>query len=141
VPYHGDGPALTDLLSGQVQVMFGTVTSSITQVRAGRLRALAMTSKMRSDALPDVPSVSDFVPDYEAIGFNGIGVPKDTPAAIIDMLNREINAALADDTMKARLADLGLSVLGGSPADFSQLIAEDTKKWAKVIKFAGIKAE
>jgi tripartite-type tricarboxylate transporter receptor subunit TctC len=141
VPYHGDGPALVDLIADQVQVMFGTITSSIAQIRAGKLRALAVTTRTRSDALPDVPTLAETVPGYEAIGFNGIGAPKATPVAIVDKLNKEINAALADDTTKARLADLGLTVLGGSPADFQTLIATETDKWAKVIRFANLKTE
>jgi tripartite-type tricarboxylate transporter receptor subunit TctC len=141
VPYRSAGPALTDLIGGQVQVMFDAIPASIEHIRAGRLRALAVTSATRLDALPDIPTVGDFVPGYEASGVNGIGAPKNTPAEIVDRLNREINAALADPKIKARLADLGLTVLPGSPADFGNLIAEETDKWAKVITFAGIKQE
>jgi tripartite-type tricarboxylate transporter receptor subunit TctC len=141
VPYRSAGPALTDLIGGQVQVMFDAIPASIGHIRAGRLRALAVTSATRLDALPDIPTVGDFVPGYEASGVNGIGAPKNTPAEIVDRLNREINAALADPKIKARLADLGLTVLPGSPADFGNLIAEETDKWAKVITFAGIKQE
>ena len=141
VPYRGGGPALTDLLGGQVQVYFGPMPPSIEHIRSGKLRALGVTSAGRSQALPDIPSVSDFVPGYEASQWYGIGVPKNTPSEIIDKLNKEINAGLGDLKMKARLADLGGTPLVGSPADFSRLIAEDTEKWAKVIKFAGIKLE
>ena len=141
VPYRGAAPALTDLLGGQVQVMFGTMPSSIEYIRAGKLRALAVTTATRSEALPDIPTVGEFVPGYEASGWYGIGAPKNTPAEIIDKLNKEINAALADPKMKARLADLGGTVLAGSPADFGKLIADETEKWGKVVKFAGIKPE
>ena len=141
VPYRGGGPALTDLLGGQVQVYFGPMPPSIEHIRSGKLRALGVTSARRSQALPDIPSVSDFVPGYEASQWYGIGVPKNTPSEIIDKLNKEINAGLGDLKMKARLADLGGTPLVGSPADFSRLIAEDTEKWAKVIKCAGIKLE
>jgi tripartite-type tricarboxylate transporter receptor subunit TctC len=141
VPYRSAGPALADLIGGQVQVMFDAIPASIEHLRAGRLRALAVTSATRLEALPDIPAVGDFVPGYEASGVNGIGAPKNTPAEIVDRLNKEFNAAIADPRMKARLADLGLTVLPSSPADFGKLIAEETDKWAKVIKFAGIKAE
>jgi tripartite-type tricarboxylate transporter receptor subunit TctC len=141
VPYRGAGPALTDLIAGQVQVYFGTTVASIEYIRAGRLRALAVTTATRSDALPDVPTVGEFVPGYEASVWYGIGAPKNTPAEIVDKLNKEINAGLADPNIKARLADLGGTVLAGSPADFGKLIAEETEKWGKVIKFAGIKAD
>jgi tripartite-type tricarboxylate transporter receptor subunit TctC len=140
VPYRGAGPSLVDLLAGQVQVGFPSMPSSIEYVRAGKLRALAVTSATRSDALPDIPTVGEFLPGYEASASYGIGAPKGTPVEIIDMLNKEINAALGDPQMKARLADLGGTPLLGSPADFGKLIAEETEKWAKVIKFAGIKA-
>jgi tripartite-type tricarboxylate transporter receptor subunit TctC len=141
VPYRGGAPALTDLLGGQVQVFFGAVPPSIEYIRAGKLRALAVTTATRSEALPDIPTVSEFVPGYEASGWYGIGVPKNTPVEIVDKLNMEINAALADPKMKARLADLGGEVLAGSPADFRKLIADETEKWAKVIKVAGIKPD
>jgi len=141
LPYRGGGPALTDLLGGQVQVMFPGTVSSIEYIRAGRLRALAVTTATRSDALPDVPTVGEFVPGYEASGWFGIGAPKATPAEIVEKLNKEVNAALDDPKMKARLADLGGTVLPGSPADFGKLIAEDIQKWAKVVKFAGIRPE
>jgi tripartite-type tricarboxylate transporter receptor subunit TctC len=141
VPYRGGGPALPDLLAGQVQVMFPSMSSSIEYVRTGKLRALAVTTATRSDALPQVSTVSDFVPGFEATLWTGIGAPKNTPADIVDKLNREINAGLADPTIKARLADLGGTPLVGSPADFGKLIADETEKWAKVVKFAGIKPE
>jgi tripartite-type tricarboxylate transporter receptor subunit TctC len=141
VPYRGGGPALTDLLGGQVQVYFATTASSIEYIRAGKLRPLAVTTAMRSEVLPDIPTVGEFVPGYESSGWTGVGAPKNTPAEIIDRLNKEINAALAEPKMKARLADLGATVLALSPANFSKLIAEDTDKWAKVVKFAGIKAD
>jgi tripartite-type tricarboxylate transporter receptor subunit TctC len=141
VPYRGGGPAVTDLIAGQVQVMFATTVESIGYIRAGRLRALAVTTATRSEELPDIPTVAEFVPGYEASGWFGIGAPKNTPVEIIQTLNREINAALADPKMKARLADLGGTVLPGSPTDFGKLIADETEKWAKVIKSAGIKAE
>ena len=141
VPYRGAAPALTDLLGGQVQVMFATMPSSIEYIRAGKLRALAVTTATRSEALPDIPTVGDFVPGYEASGWFGIGAPKNTPAEIIDKLNKEINAGLADPKIKARLADLGGTVLAGSPADFGKLIADETEKWGKVIRAANIKPE
>ena len=141
VPYRGGGPAATDLIAGQVQVYFATTVSSIEYVRTGRLRALAVTTAARSEALPDIPTVAEFVPGYEASGWFGLGAPKGTPVEIIDMLNKEINAALADPKMKARLADLGGTVLAGSPADFGKLIAEETEKWAKVIRAANIRPE
>ena len=141
VPYRGGAPALTDLLGGQVQVMFATPGTSIEYIRAGKLRALAVTTATRSEALPDVPTVGDFLSGFEASVWLGVGAPKNTPAEIIDRLNKEINGVLADPKIKARFADLGSTVLPGSPADFGKLIAEDTEKWAKVIKSAGIKAE
>jgi tripartite-type tricarboxylate transporter receptor subunit TctC len=141
VPYRGASPALTDLLSGQVQIFFGTVLGSIGYIRAGRLRALAVTTSKRSEALPELPTVAEFVPGYEASFWAGLGAPRNTPAEIIDKLNREINAALADPKMKARLADLGGTGLTGSPADFGKLIADETEKWGKVIRAANIKPE
>ena len=141
VPYHGSPPALSDLLAGQVHVMFDNMASSIALIRADRLRPLAVTTMTRSETLPNISSVSDFVPGYTASGWNGIGAPKNCPSEIIATLNAEINAALIDPMIKARLADLGGTALPASPADFEALIAEDTEKWAKVIKFAGIKAE
>jgi tripartite-type tricarboxylate transporter receptor subunit TctC len=141
VPYRGGGPALVDLLGGQVQVLFATMSSSIEYVRGGKLRALAVTTATRSPALPDIPTVAEFVPGYESSFWTGVGAPKNTPAEIVDKLNKEINAALADAKMKARLAELGATALPGSHADFGKLIGDETDKWAKVIKFAGIKAE
>ena len=141
VPYRGGGPALTDLISGQVQVMFVTIVSPIEYIRAGRLRALAVTTETRSEALPDIPSVGEFLPGYEASNWFGVGAPKATPAEVVDKLNKEINAGLADPKIKARLADLGSTPLVGSPAEFGKFIADETEKWAKVIKFAGIKAD
>ena len=141
VQYRSSGPALTDLMAGQVQVMFDPLGSSIEYIRAGRLRALAVTTATRSEALPDVPTVGDFVPGYEASLWQGIGAPKSTPPEIVDRLNKEINAALADPKIKARLADLGSTPLVSSPGDFAKLIADETEKWAKVIRAANIKAE
>ena len=141
VPYRGDVPALTDLIGGQVQVMFGSIPPSVEHIRAGKLRALAVTTATRAEALPDIPTVSDFVPGYEASAWYGIGAPRNTPAEIVDKLNKEINAALSDPKIKARLADLGGSVLSGSPADFGKLIADETEKWGKVIRAANIKPE
>jgi tripartite-type tricarboxylate transporter receptor subunit TctC len=141
VPYRGGGPALNDLLGGQVQVYFATTVSSIGHIRAGRLRALAVTTATRSDALPDIPTMAEFVPGYEASFWLGVGAPKATPAEIVEKLNKEVNAALDDLKIKARLADLGGTPLPGSPADFGKLIAEETEKWAKVIRAANIKAE
>jgi len=141
VPYRGGGPALTDLLGGQVQVYFPTTVSSIGYIRAGRLRALAVTTATRSDALPDIPTVGEFLPGYEASFWYGVGVPKNTPAEIVDKLNEAINAGLADPTIKARLTDLGGVPMPMSPAEFGKLIADETEKWAKVIRDANIKAE
>jgi tripartite-type tricarboxylate transporter receptor subunit TctC len=141
VPYRGTGPALTDLLGGQVQVMFATMPAAIEYIKSGKLRALAVTTATRSEALPDLPTVSEFVPGYEASTPHGIGAPKKTPNQIIERLNKEINAALADPKIKARFADLGATPLVGSPVDFGKLMAEETEKWAKVVKFAGIKPE
>jgi tripartite-type tricarboxylate transporter receptor subunit TctC len=141
IQYRGSGPALIDLLAGQVQVGFDTMPASIEYIRAGKLRALAVTTTTRSEALPDIPTVTEFLPGYEASGWFGIGAPKNTPADIVDKLNREINAALADPKLKAQLADLGGIILSGSPDNFRTLIAEETDKWAKVIHAANIKAE
>jgi tripartite-type tricarboxylate transporter receptor subunit TctC len=141
VPYRGAAPAVTDLLAGQVQVFFDPMPNSIEYIKAGKLRPLAITSATRSEALPDVPTVSEFVPGYEASFWFGIGAPKVTPAEIVDKLNKEVNAALADPKMKARLADLGGTPLPGSPAEFGKLIAEETEKWGKVIRAANIKPE
>jgi tripartite-type tricarboxylate transporter receptor subunit TctC len=141
VPYRGAAPALTDVIAGQVQVLFGSVTSSIQYVKAQQVRALAVTSTARNDVLPEVPALAEVVPGYEASNWWGIGAPKATPAAIVDMLNREIALAFADARIRARLADLGGPPLSGSPAQFGALIADETEKWAKVIRFAGIRAE
>ncbi|MBI5911343.1 MAG: tripartite tricarboxylate transporter substrate binding protein [Betaproteobacteria bacterium] len=141
VPYRGTPLALTDLLSGQVQVMFGVLPSSIEFIRSGQLRALAVTSVMRSEALPDIPAVRDFVPGYEASAVYGLGAPIGTPAEIIDKLNKAINAGLADPKLKSLLANLGGVVLAEPPAEFGKLMADETEKWAKVVKFADIKAE
>ena len=139
VPYRGTVLALTDVLGGQIQVTFSGLASAIGYIRAGRLRSLAVTTATRSDALPEVPTVGEFVPGYEASIWFGVGAPKGTPTEIVDKLNKEINAGLADPKIKAQLADLGGAVLTLSPADFGKLIADDTEKWAKVVKFAGIK--
>jgi tripartite-type tricarboxylate transporter receptor subunit TctC len=142
VPYRGgEAPALTGLMGGQVQVMFASVPPSIGQIRAAKLRALAVSTATRSEALPDVPTVGEFLAGYEASAWYGICAPRGTPVDIIDKLNKEINAALADPNIKARFADLGATVLAGSPADFEKLIAAETEKWGKVIKFAEIKPE
>jgi tripartite-type tricarboxylate transporter receptor subunit TctC len=141
VPYRGSAPALTDLLGGQVQLMIETTPASIGYIRSGRLRALAVTTATRSEALPDLPIVADFVPGYEASSWYGIGATRDTPTKIIDKLNKEINAALADPKIRARLADMGSTVLPGSPADFGKFIVEEIEKWGKVVKFSGAKAE
>jgi tripartite-type tricarboxylate transporter receptor subunit TctC len=141
VPYKGGAPAVADLISGHVQVIFAPVSESIQQIKSGKLRALAVTTAARLDVLPDVPPVGDFVPGYEASGFAGIGAPRNTPAEIIDKLNRELNAGLADSKIKKRIVELGGTVVGGTPAEFGKIIADATEKWAKVIKFAGIRAE
>src|ERR1017187_10091923 len=141
VPYRGAAPALTDLIGGQVQVMIDTTPASMQHIRSGRLRPLAVTTATRADALPDLPTVGDFVSGYEATSWFGIGALKNTPAEIIEKLNKEINAAIADPTIKARLVDIGGTVLPGSPADFGKLIADETEKWAKVIKFSGAKPD
>src|SRR5207237_5127949 len=136
VPYRGGAPAVADLVGAQVQVYFGPITDSLEYVRAGKLRALAVTTATRSEALPDIPPVADFVPGYEMTNWQGVGAPKNTPAEIIDKLNREISAGLADPKIKAQLADLGGTPLVLSPADFSKLIADDTEKWPKVVRAA-----
>ncbi len=141
VAYRGDGPAMADLIAGQVQIGFATMTASIGHIRADQLRPLAVTTIKRSDALPGIPSVSDFLPGYEASSWFGVAAPRRTPAEIIESLNREINAGLADPTINARLADMGGMLLTGSPSDFGKLIADETEKWSKVIRAAGIKAE
>jgi tripartite-type tricarboxylate transporter receptor subunit TctC len=141
VPYRGGAPAVQDLIAGQVQVIFAPVSEAIQQVKAGKLRALAVTTAKRLDVLPDIPTVGDSLPGYEASGFAGLGVPKNTPADIIDRLNKEANAALADARIKERIVELGGTVVGGTPAEFATIISDATEKWGKVIKFAGIKAE
>jgi tripartite-type tricarboxylate transporter receptor subunit TctC len=141
VPYRGGAAMFTDLLSGQVQVYFGPMPGAIEHIRAGKLRALAVTTSARSEALPDIATVAEFVPGYEASVWQGIGAPRGTPAEIVERLNREINAGLADPGMKARIADLGGSALPGSPGDFGKFLADETGKWTKVVKFAGLKPE
>jgi tripartite-type tricarboxylate transporter receptor subunit TctC len=141
VPYRGGAPALTDLMGGQVQLMFSVMPETIEFIRAGKLRALAVTTASRSEQLPEVPSVSEFVPGYEASSWYGVGAPKGTPAEIVERLNQAVNAALADPKMKVRFADLGGMLLPGTPADFGRFTAEETEKWAKVVKLSGAKAE
>jgi tripartite-type tricarboxylate transporter receptor subunit TctC len=141
VPYRGSGPALSDLLGGHVQVLFETTLASIEYLRAGRLRPLAVTTATRLDALPDIPTISDFLPGYEASGWYGVGAPKNTPVDIVDKLNREINAGLADSKIKQRLADLGGVPMTMTPAEFGKLVADETEKWGKVILTANIKPE
>jgi tripartite-type tricarboxylate transporter receptor subunit TctC len=141
VPYRGGAQALTDLLGGQVQVMFDNIPTSLEHIRAGRLRPLAVTTAERLRQLPDVPTVAEYVPGYEASAWYGIGVPKGTPTAIVDLLNREINAGLADANLKARFVDLSAEGLPGSPATFAKFVAEETEKWGKVVKFSGAKAD
>jgi tripartite-type tricarboxylate transporter receptor subunit TctC len=141
VPYRGPEPALTDLLAGKVQVRFGIPSESIEYIKAGKLPVLAVTTAVRSGVLPDTPTVGEFVPGYGASAFFGIGAPKSTPAEIVDKLNREINEALSDPRIGARLAEVGGTVVAGTPADFSKLIADETEKWAKVIRAANMKAE
>jgi tripartite-type tricarboxylate transporter receptor subunit TctC len=141
IPYRGGAPATSDLVGGHLQVIFSPVSESIEHVKAGKLRVLAVTTAARLDVLPDVPTVADFVPGYEASGFAGMGAPTNTPAEIINMLNKELNAGLADSKIKGRIVELGGTVLGGSPAEFGTILSDAIDKWAKVIKFAGIKAE
>jgi len=141
VPYRGSAPMLTDLMGGQVQVAFDNLPASIEFIRAGKLRPLAVTTATRSEALPNVPTIGEFVPGYEASAWFGIGAPRNTPTDVIEKLNREVNAGLADAKIKAKLADLGGTVIPGAPADFGRLIAAEIEKWAKVIKFANIKPE
>jgi tripartite-type tricarboxylate transporter receptor subunit TctC len=141
VPYRGASPAMTALLGGQVQVFFSPLSSAVEYVKAGKLRALAVTTADRSESLADVPTMNEFIPGYEASNWYGIGAPRNTPAEVIDKLNKEINAVLADQGMRARIADLGETVLGGSPADFAKPIAEETEKWGKVVNFSGAKVD
>jgi tripartite-type tricarboxylate transporter receptor subunit TctC len=141
VPYRGAAPALTDLMGGQVQILFDNLPSSIEYIKAGKLRALGVTTATRSEAMPDVPTVADTVPGYEASAWFGLGVPKGTPPEIVDKLNQTINAGLADPKLKARLVDLGGIMLAGSPADFGKIISAETEKWAKVVKFSGAKPD
>jgi tripartite-type tricarboxylate transporter receptor subunit TctC len=141
VPYRGNAPALTDLMAGQIEVLFPSLGSSIEYVKTGKLRALAVTGDTRSDALPDVPTVAETLPSYQAASFYGIGAPRNTPAEIVDVLNKVVNAGLVDPKLNARLADLGYVPLPGPPATFGKLIADETEKWGKVIRFAGIKPQ
>jgi len=141
VPYRGGAPALTDMLAGQVQIMFDNLPTSIEHIRAGKLRPLAITSTTRAELLPDVPTVADFVPGYESSAWYGVGAPRNTPAEIIDRLNKEINAILAEPKVKTRIAKMGATLVAGSPADFGKLVADETEKWGKVVKFSGAKAE
>ena len=141
VPYKGGAPAVADLIAGHVQVVFAPLSEAVQQIKAGKLRALAVTTAARLDVLPDVPPIADFVPGYEASGFAGIGAPKGTPAGIIELLNKQLNAGLADPKIRNRIVELGGTPLGGTPAEFAKILSEATEKWAKVIKFAGIKAE
>jgi len=141
VPYRGGAPALTDMLAGQVQVMFDNLPTSVEHIRAGKLRPLAITSATRSELLPDVPTVADFVPGYESSAWYGVGAPKNTPAEIIDRLNKEINAMLVDPRMMTRIAEMGATRIAGTPPDFGKLVAEETEKWGKVVRFAGAKAD
>jgi len=141
VPYRGQGAALPDLLGGQVQVMFATTPGTTEFAATGKLRALAVTTAARAEALPDVPTVADTLPGFESSNWYGVGAPANTPAGIIDTLNKEINAGLADPKLKARFADLGAAVMPGMPADFGKLIAAETEKWAKVVRAANIKPE
>jgi tripartite-type tricarboxylate transporter receptor subunit TctC len=141
VPYRGGAPALTDLIAGQVQVMFDNIPTSLQHIRTGRLRGLAVTTAERSDLLPDLPPVADVLPGYEASAWYGVGAPRGTPAGIVDRLNSVINTILADPKIKARFAELGASLIVGSPADFARLLADETEKWGKVVRFAGIKPD
>jgi tripartite-type tricarboxylate transporter receptor subunit TctC len=141
VPYRGGAPAVTDLVGGHLQVIFCPVSEGIEHVRSGKLRALAVTTAKRLDVFPDLPPIGDFVPGYEASGFAGIGVPRNTPAEIIALLNKELNAGVADAKVQQRITELGGTPLGGSPAEFGTILAEAVEKWGKVIKFAGIKVE
>jgi tripartite-type tricarboxylate transporter receptor subunit TctC len=141
VPYRGAGPALVDLLGGQMQIMFDTTPGSIEHIKSGTLRALAVTTASRSEMLPDLPTVAEFVPGYESSQWYGLGAPRATPVELVDKLNKEVNGALANPKFRARLAEIGATPLAGSPADFGRLIANDTEKWSKVVKFSGAKVE
>lgn len=141
VPYRGGAPAVADLMAGHIEVVFSPLSEAIEQIRAGKLRPLGVSTAARLDVLPDVPRIADFVPGYEASGFAGIGVPRGTPAAIIDLLNRELNAGIADPGVRARIIDLGGTPVGGTAAEFGEILAAAIEKWARVIKFAGIKAD
>jgi len=141
VPYRGGAPAVTDLIGGHLQAIFCPVSECIENVRSGKLRALAVTTGKRLDVFPDLPTVGDFVPGYEASGFAGIGVPRGTPAEIVTLLNKELNAGVADAKIRARIEELGGTPLGGTPAEFATIMAEAVEKWGKVIKFAGVKVE
>jgi tripartite-type tricarboxylate transporter receptor subunit TctC len=141
IPYKGSAPALTDMIAGTVDLMFDNLPPSLPHIRAGKLRALAVTTATRSEALPDVPTVAEAVPDYEASAFYGVAVPKGTPPEVIDKLNKEINAGLANPNIKARLAELGGMLIAGTPQDFGKLVADETEKWAKVIKAGGVALE
>ena len=141
VAYRGETVAIPDLISGQIQVMFGVLPSTLPYIRSGQLRALAVTTTKRQEVLPDVPAIHEFLPGYEASGWYGIAVPKDTPPEIVERLNKEVNSGLTDPKTKQRLADLGCLIIAGSPADFASFIAGETEKWARVIRTAGIKAE
>jgi tripartite-type tricarboxylate transporter receptor subunit TctC len=141
VPYRGSAPAVTDLLGGQVQVMFDNMPSSIEHIKVGKLRPLAVTTATRSEALPEIPTVADTVPGFEASSWFGIGVPKGTPAEIVGLLNKEINAVLAEPDMKRRLTEMGGMLIPGSPGEFGKLVADETEKWAKVVKFSGAKVD
>jgi tripartite-type tricarboxylate transporter receptor subunit TctC len=141
VPYRGGAPALTDMLAGQVQIMFDNLPTSIEHIRAGNLRPLAITSTTRSELLPNVPTLADFVPGYESSAWYGVGAPKGTPGEIIERLNKEINAMLVDPRMMARIAEMGATRIAGTPADFGKLVAEETEKWGKVVRFSGAKAD
>jgi tripartite-type tricarboxylate transporter receptor subunit TctC len=141
VPYRGGAPAVTDLIGGQVQLYFDGISASLDHVRSGRTRALGVTTAQRADVLPDVPAIAEFVPGYEANGWYGIGVPRNVPADVVDRLNKEINASLADPKLKKRLADIGYATTGSTPAEFGSMIAREIDKWAKVLKFAGVKSD
>ena len=141
VPYRGNGPALTDLLGGQVQALIASLPSAIEYIKAGKVKGLAVTTQMRADMLPELAAAAEFVPGYEVSSWYGIAVPRKTPAAVIETLNREVNAGLADAKLKAKLAEQGGMTMPGTPADFARLIADETEKWAKVIRAADIKAE